>query len=98
MNELKLLNGQRDLDKTVLLKHVDDVVKDIAWKPVYTMAVTECFTEVNAELKDIIEEFEGPPYNIQRDQCNVKFVAFGTCTRLEAFTVILIKSQSQLNS
>lgn len=92
MKELKLLNAQNDLDKAASLKHVDVAINDIEWKPVYRMAVHECFKEVNEELVDIIKEFEAPPYNIRKDQCNVKFVAFGTCTRLEAFTVIIIKS------
>lgn len=92
MKELKLLNAQNDLDKAASLKHVDEAIKDIEWKPVYRMAVHACFKEVNEELVDIIKEFEAPPYNIRKDQCNVKFVAFGTCTRLEAFTVIIIKS------
>lgn len=92
MKELKLLNAQNDLDKVASFKHVDVAINDIEWKPVYRMAVHECFKEVNEELVDIIKEFEAPPYNIKKDQCNVKFVAFGTCTRLEAFTVIIIKS------
>lgn len=92
MKELKLLNGQNDLDKAASLKYVDGAITDNEWKPVYRMAVHVCFKEVNDELVDIIKEFEAPPYNITKDQCNVKFVAFGTCTRLEAFTVIIIKS------
>lgn len=93
--ELKFIkNG--DLDEAELLKYVDKVIEDADWKPVFQTVVKECHKKVNAKLDKVRNKMEAAPFNVKKDQCNVKYGSVLTCTKVDSFDVSLIVSADHI--
>lgn len=75
------------IDKDALMKHLDDSMKDAAWKTVMKGAGEECYKEISTKKDEIVNELEKAPFNIKKDQCNVQFMSMVTCIHLEGFVV-----------
>lgn len=41
-------------------------------------------------MSDILKELEVEPFNIKKDQCNVKYMSIVTCIHLEGFIVNIL--------
>lgn len=50
-------------------------------------AIKTCKTKVDAKAADIVKKMEAAPFNVKKDQCNVKFDSFIVCLKTEAFGV-----------
>lgn len=42
-------------------------------------------------MPDILKELEVEPFNINKNQCNVKYMSIVTCIHLEGFIVNILK-------
>lgn len=84
--ELKFIKDG-DLDEAELLKYVDKIVEDADWKPVFQTIIKECHKKVNAKLADVQKKMEAAPFNVKKDQCNVKWGSILTCTKVDSFDV-----------
>lgn len=60
---------------------------DPEWKPVFESAVKECHKKVNAKLSDLLKKMEAIPFNVKKEECNVKYESMITCFMVETFTV-----------
>lgn len=69
------------------MKYADSIIEDAEWKPVIQTAVKECNKRVTAKLADVQKKMEAAPYNVKKDQCNVKFGSIIMCIKEQAFTV-----------
>lgn len=84
--ELKFVK-EGDLDEAELLKYVDKVIEDNEWKPVFQAIIKDCHKKVNAKLSTVQTKMEAAPFNVKKDQCNVKYGSLLTCTKIDSFDV-----------
>lgn len=80
--ELKLVKD-KDIDKEAVLKYISTVIEDAKWREISKSAFETCLTEVNAKLPEIEKKMENAPFNIKKEQCNVKFLAVSACASFE---------------
>lgn len=84
--ELKVAKDD-DIDEEEIIKLVDKMFEDLDWKPVLESAVNECHKKVNAKLSDVQKKMEAAPFNVKKDECNVKYGSFIVCIKAELFEV-----------
>lgn len=56
---------------------------DAKFKEVFKGTFETCLKDVTEKIADIQKKYEGAPYNIKKDQCNVKFMAVNACSILD---------------
>lgn len=84
--ELKLVkDGELDLDAADT--YLDTAFQDKKWTEAYKIAAKICQNEVALKLKSIQSKYEAPPFNMNKDDCDVKFMAMYSCITLETFIV-----------
>lgn len=84
--ELKLIKDG-DIIEAEIIKFMNNLVEDAEWKPVLESAVKDCHKKVNAKLPEIQKKMEAAPYNITKDQCNIKYESMTLCFLVEVFSV-----------
>lgn len=87
--DLKLIKDD-DINKQAALNFIESNTKDPIWKPVYKSSLEICFKEINEKMPDILKELQAEPFNIKRNQCNVKYMSIVTCIHLEGFIVNIL--------
>ena len=80
--ELKLVKD-KDIDKEAVLKYLSTAYDDAKWKDLSKSVFETCLAEVTAKLPEIVNKMENAPYNIKKEQCNVKYIAVSICAALE---------------
>lgn len=73
------------------MSFIESNTKDPIWKPIYKSSLEICFKEINEKMPDILKELEVEPFNINKNQCNVKYMSIVTCIHLEGFIVNILK-------
>lgn len=81
------LSKDDDINDEEVSKFIEKVVEDSEWKTVIQAAAKECKTKVNARTADIQKKMEAAPFNVKKDQCNVKYGSYLICLRMESFKV-----------
>lgn len=76
-----------DVDLNAVEKYIDENFDDEKWKKVLKTSCEECHDRLKPKMQEIRAKMEGAPFNIKKDQCDVKFMAFMTCVSLERFSV-----------
>lgn len=66
---------------------LEKVIEENEWKALLKSIVPECNKRVNDKLAAVQKKMEAAPFNVKKDQCNVKFNAIIACTEIEAFVV-----------
>ena len=85
-NELRITNNN-DIDEPAIMNFFDDNVKEAIWKPIFKSTFQECMKEITSKMPIITKTMESAPFNIRKDQCNVKYIAMVMCTEMKHFTV-----------
>lgn len=80
--EMKL-SKDKNIDKDAVLKYLSTTFADAKWNDLFKSTFETCLSEVNEKLPEIEKKLENAPYNIKKDQCNVKFLAVTVCVALE---------------
>lgn len=87
MKGSKLIKNN-DIDKEAAMKFVDLSVTDSAWNSIYKLATEECLKEVDETFPEIQKKLEKAPFNIKKDQCNVKYMELVSCIESQVFMVV----------
>lgn len=86
LKELNIVkNG--DIDMTVIDKFVDEFIDDAKWRKVLKNACNDCYKRLKPKMQEIRAKMEAAPFNIKKEDCDVKFMAFSTCVTFEKFLV-----------
>lgn len=84
--ELKFAKGD-DLDEEMLINFMEKVIDEAEWRPILKSVIPECNKKVNAKFSEVQKKMEAAPYNVKKDQCNVKFGSIVACIKMESFQV-----------
>lgn len=66
---------------------MEKVTDEAEWKPILKSVIPDCNKKVNAKFSEVQKKMEAAPYNIKKDQCNVKFGSIIACIEMESFQV-----------
>ncbi|CAO1350461.1 unnamed protein product [Diamesa serratosioi] len=88
MNDMQLAKFN-DIDKNEVLNYIVEAPNDAAWKQIYGNAFEQCYNDINVRFSEVVTLFEFPPFNIRRDQCNVKFMALLMCIKHKVLSVTI---------
>lgn len=87
MNLVKDNNFDEDEVAKFIGKFLDDPAAE--WTPLIKPIVSECQKKVNVKLADIVKKMEAAPFDVKKDQCNVKYGAILSCMVFDTFEVNL---------
>lgn len=82
--EMKLVKD-KNIDNDAVMKYLSTAFADAKWNDLFKSTFETCLNEVNEKLPEIEKKLENAPYNIKKDQCNVKFLAVTVCVALEVY-------------
>ena len=85
-HELKITN-EGDVDMEATFKLFDNTFSDKIWSQSFKSAAEICFKEVTVNFAAIQSKFEAEPFNLKKEDCNVKFMAIHSCVSLETVIV-----------
>lgn len=86
--ELKLTKGTDDVDMDSVNKYLDSAFIDKVSAENYKVSAQKCYEEINSNLMKIQLKYEASPFEVNRTDCNVKFMAMMTCVEFKTFLVI----------
>jgi hypothetical protein len=73
------LTKNGEIDKDLHMQYLDRAINDSIWLPIIKQSVSDCIDEVKRDQDTIVEQYEDPPMAIDRDECDVKFLAVVQC-------------------
>lgn len=79
------------------MKFFDVNVKEANWKPIFKSTFNECLKDITSKMPIITKTLESAPFNIKKDQCNVKYIAMVMCTEMKRFAVRFIDLFNNIN-
>lgn len=80
------LTSNDDVNSEAVIKYVVENTEKI-WQGPAMESVNECILFVATNLASFEKKLSGPPANIKKSDCNIKFMAFEICRVLQMFLV-----------
>lgn len=90
--EFKLTNGNDDVDMDAVINYLDSAFTDKISAESYKVSAQECYEEISSNFVKIQSKYEAAPFELNRTDCNVKFMAMATCMEIKKFLVISLKT------
>jgi hypothetical protein len=84
--ELNLTNAD-DVDLDAVDKYSDAAFDDTTSAQSYKAAARKCNDEISSNFKNILAKYEAIPFQLSKNNCNVKFMAMTACVEFETFRV-----------
>jgi hypothetical protein len=68
-------------------KYIDAAFDDKISAENYKEAALKCYNEITSNFANIQSKYEASPFELKKDECNIKFMAMMTCVEFQTFLV-----------
>lgn len=69
-------------------KFLESIFDEPKWREIFRPIIENCLKEIESKFPEIQKKFEAAPYNVKKEQCNVKHMVINSCVFMDAiFTV-----------
>jgi hypothetical protein len=77
----------KEVDEKAILSLIDSLFEEDDVKKIFKTAYEDCAKEIKETMPEREKKLEAAPYNIKKDECNIKPMVWMNCILLNAYTV-----------